>query len=142
MDKKDFIRKVKALNLPSGEYVVFGGGPFVVHGIRETRDIDLFVTSRLYEALRAKGWKEEDWDLIEGQFLSHGICQADDTWNYGTYNPTPEELIERADMIDGVPFAPLVDVLRWKEEFWKAFGRPKDLADIELIRGYMESLKP
>lgn len=132
----DIFRAVKALDLPFGQYVVFGSGPLAAHGIRPTNDVDLFVTTTLYEKLKAEGWEEKElYTPAGGLYLCQGIYDADDTWDYGTYNPTPTGLIETAGVIDGIPFAPLTDVLRWKE----AFGRPKDLADIELIRQYMKS---
>jgi hypothetical protein len=50
----DIFREVKALDLPFGEYVVFGSGPLAAHGIRPTSDVDLFVTTMLYEKLKAE----------------------------------------------------------------------------------------
>jgi len=61
--------------------------------------------------------------------LVHGVYEANDTRRFGEYDPTPEDTIAAADIIYGVPFAPLAEVLKWK----KAFGQPKDLVDIELI---------
>jgi hypothetical protein len=67
--------------------------------------------------------------------LSHGVFEAVDTWHYGAYNPTLEEIIGVAERIDDVPFAPIREVLKWK----KAFGRRKDIADIVLIEAYLSS---
>lgn len=129
----DIVAKVKELNLPHGQYVVFGSGPLAVHGIRETNDIDLLVTTELYNQLKEEGWEEREWEL-GGTYLSKDICEVDDSWIYGDYDPEPEEIIAIAEMHDGVPFAPITEVLKWKQ----AFGRPKDLEDIELIRAYQE----
>jgi hypothetical protein len=132
----DIFGAVKALSLPFGQYVVFGSGPLAAHGIRPTSDVDLFVTTQLYEKLKADDWEEKDLHTpAGGLYLSQGIYDANDTWNYGAYKPTPEMLIATADVIDGVPFAPLTDVFRWKE----AFGRPKDLADLALIRQHLSA---
>jgi hypothetical protein len=132
----DIFAQVKALGLPLGQYVVFGGGPLAAHGIRETADVDLFVTTSLYDHLMAGGWEEKEFGGPHGGlYLVNGIYEADDTWHYGDYDPTPEEIISAADMIDGVPFAPLVEVLKWK----RAFGRPKDVADVRLIQAYMDA---
>lgn len=132
----DIFQAVKALDLPFGQYVVFGSGPLAAHSIRPTNDVDLFVTTALYETLKIDGWEEKELDTpAGGLYLSNGIYDADDTWEYGPYNPTPEALIGSADVIDGVPFAPLTDVLKWKE----TWGRPKDLADIELIRRHLSA---
>lgn len=128
----NIIQKVKDLELPIGEYVVFGSGPLAIHGIRPTRDVDILVTTKLYNQLKELGWEEKNWDS-GGLYLSKDIYEIDDSWNYGVYNPNPEEIILKAEVRDGVPFAPLEEVLKWKQ----AFGRPKDLEDIKLIREYM-----
>jgi hypothetical protein len=86
-------------------------------------------TTELYKRLKADGWSVKHWDS-GAEYLTRGIFEVDDSWDYGTYNPSPEEVIARAEMIDGIPFAPLGEVLKWK----KAFGRKKDEADIRLIK--------
>ena len=132
----DIFAEVKRLNLPVGQFVVFGGGPLAAHGIRETADVDLFTTTTLYEQLKADGWEEKEFGGPHGGlYLAHGIYEADDTWHYGDYDPTSEELIAKAEVIQGVPFAPLVEVLKWK----KAFGRPKDVTDVRLVEAYMST---
>jgi hypothetical protein len=55
----DICEKVKSLALMDGQYVVFGSGPMAIHGIRNSSDIDLFVTEEQYNELkRREGWKE------------------------------------------------------------------------------------
>lgn len=129
----DIVTKVKELNLPHGQYVVFGSGPLAVHGIRETRDVDLLVTDEFYNRLKEQGWEEREWDS-GGTYLSKDIYEVDNSWTYGDYDPKPEEIIAIAEMHEGVSFAPLTEVLKWKQ----AFGRPKDLEDIELIQAYQK----
>ena len=134
MTSTEIIKKVKELDLPLGQYVVFGSGPMAVHDIRETRDVDLFVTPTLYQHLKnGRGWLEKEWDS-GGQYLSKDIYEADDSWDYGEYNPSPEEIIAIAEVFQGVPFAPLAEVLKWK----KAFGREKDKADVDLLERYLK----
>jgi hypothetical protein len=128
----DIIQKVKELNLPLGQYVVFGSGPLAVHGIRPTRDADLLVTTGLYQRLKGEGWPEKELD-DGSRCLARDIYEIDDSWHHGDYHPSPEEIIAKAEMVEGVPFAPLEEVLKWK----LAFGRPKDQADVELIKAYL-----
>ena len=132
----NIFEKVKSLNLPIGEYVVFGSGPLGAHGIRESRDIDLLITTKLYEDLKKQGWEEKEWS-DGGYYLFKNDVEADDSWRYGSYSPKPETIIAQARIIEGVPFAPLTEVLKWK----KAYGRSKDLADIELIQNYLSASK-
>jgi hypothetical protein len=44
MTGQDIINKVKPLNLPKGQYVVFGSCPMALAGLREAGDIDMLVT--------------------------------------------------------------------------------------------------
>lgn len=105
----------------------------MVHGIRESRDIDLLVTSELYAELRADdAWEIKHWP-DGAEYLANGDYEADDIWHYNDYKPKTEYIISIAEMINDVPFAPLTEVLRWKI----AFGRQKDLADVKLIEEYL-----
>ena len=55
----NIIKLVKKLDLPIGQYVVFGSGPLDVHGIRETWDVDICVKPELFEKLKlTKEWEE------------------------------------------------------------------------------------
>lgn len=113
---------------------MFGAGTLAAHGIRATNDVDLFVTTALYQHLKAAGWSEKTTST-GGLYLASGIYEADDTWEYGKYNPSVEELIAAAEVILGVPFAPLDEVLKWK----RAFGRPKDMQDARLIEEHLHA---
>lgn len=131
MTPKQIVKQIKDLNLPKGEYIVFGSGPLCLHGIRDCRDIDLFVSPRIYRELKAAGWKEK----TEFTALEKEPFEAAPDWDFGPYNPSLKELLARADIFDGIPFASLPDVIAWK----KAFGREKDKVDIELIETYLRS---
>lgn len=131
MNKEEIIAKVKALNLPSGAYVVFGSCPIAIVGLREANDIDLYVSKELFAKLKDDGWKE----LRKGPGdmpLVHDVFEAHENWDFSSYHPTLEELLSRATIVDGLPFASLEDVRKWKV----ASGRPKDITDVELIDTY------
>ena len=76
---------------------------------------------------------KKKWDS-SGYYLSRDVFEIDDSWSYGNYNPAPEEIITKAEMHSGIPFVPLTEVLKWK----LAFGRDKDMNDIEIIKEYMD----
>lgn len=128
MQKEEIIAKVKTLNLPKNSYVIFGSCPLAIAGLREAKDIDLLVSKEIFEKLKNNGWQE----LLKSpndKPLVHDIFEAHDNWNFSSYSPTLEQLLASAIIIDEIPFASLEEVRRWKV----ASGRPKDLADIELI---------
>lgn len=125
---QDIIKHIKSINLPDGEYIVFGSCPMTVAGLRESSDVDVLISEVLYDRLLEAGWEPQEGKNGDKP-LEHGIFDAHTNWHIGDYNPTLKELLLTATVIDGVPFAHLFEVRNWKA----ALGRPKDLADIELI---------
>lgn len=136
MTKQEIIEKVKSLNLPAGSFVVFGSGPMVAAGIRETDDIDMFVTTEVWQSLKDAGWRQIDKG-VDDRPLARDVFDVHDNWNFSFYAATLAYLLETADTFDGVPFASLDEVRKWKI----ASGREKDLRDIELIDKYLGELQ-
>ncbi len=132
MTKQEIIQKVKALGLPDGSYILFGSCPLAAAGIRETSDVDMLVSDEARALLRAKGWQEQP-GRNEDILLEHGEYDVHSNWRFGAYDPTLEELLATADVFDGVPFASLQEVRKWK----LAYGRSKDHEDIKLIDAHM-----
>jgi|SRR3989344_5307993 len=132
MTKEDIINKVKTLNLPKGSYIVFGSCPMTALGIREANDIDLLVSQEIYEKLKNNGWKEIDKGPNDKP-LTRDVFEVHNNWNFSSYSPTLEDLFLNAMEIDGVTFASLDDVRKWKA----ASGRLKDIVDIKLIDNYL-----
>lgn len=128
IDRAQLLADVRALELPDGEYVVFGSGPLVVRGLREGADIDLVVTPDLFERLRGDGW-EVCTRPDGGETLTRGDLDVMCRLDFPGYRRDVRALIARAERIDGVPFLPL-DELR---TFKVALGRPKDHVDLDLI---------
>lgn len=129
----DIFREIKELNFSLGSYVVVGSGVLAAHGLRQARDLDVVVTPELYEKCENEGWQKQ-WHNTGERYALHK--QGEDfevelylDVNCGDARPTTNELIGRADVIKGVPFASLHDLLAFK----KAYGRPQDLSDIKLI---------
>src|SRR3989344_4860426 len=106
----DIIKKVKSLNLPLGQYAVFGSGPMSIRGIRESHDIDLVITTQLYEKLKSLGWKEVISNNGSPVLHDDGL-EAADSWNFGEYNPDVNELIGNSELIRGIPFIKLEEVI-------------------------------
>lgn len=132
MIRQEIISQVKSLNLPEGSYVVYGAAPLAIAGLREANDIDFLVTAELLHDLRQRGWQQVDKGPDDKPYES-GIFEAHANWNFSAYAPTLEHLLKTAIVIDGISFASLEEVRKWKE----AWGRPKDLADIALIDEYL-----
>jgi len=133
MTGSEIISKVKELNLPKGSYVVFGSCPLAVAKIREAEDIDMLVSREIFQDLRAKGWKEVNKGK-DDKPLTYDCFEAHDNWNFSSYNPTLKDLLQNAIEVEGVPFASLREVLKWKQ----FSGREKDLKDVEFIQKHLE----
>lgn len=134
MTGQEIIKAVKAQDFPAGSYIVFGSCPMALAEIRQSSDIDMLVTPELYQELAQKGWKKivkapGDEPLTSGDFEAHT------NWSFSSYQPTLDHLLNTATVVDGVPFASLEEVRKWKQ----SSGRPKDLTDIELIDDYLKN---
>ena len=127
------MQKVRDLNLPHGEHVVFGSGPLLAHGLRdESGDVDIFVSDSIYNKLKESGWKEKPFNETDC-VLTHDCYEVGTTWRYKDHHITLDELLESADYVDGIPFASLEQSLKWK----KVYGRKKDMQDVKKIEAHL-----
>ncbi|MDB5176323.1 MAG: AraC family transcriptional regulator [Candidatus Saccharibacteria bacterium] len=136
MTGQEIIEKVKALKLPHGSYVVFGSCPLAVVGIREANDIDLYVTSEVLQSFKQQGWQQVHKGPGDKPYTSDDY-EAHDNWNFSPYSPSLEHLLETAMVVDGVSFASLQEVRKWK----LASGGPKHLKDVSSIDDYLPNME-
>ncbi len=122
----DFKQRIAELNLPENSYVVVGSGILGALGIRESSDIDLVVTEEAYDKVEKLGWQHGKWG--EKVVLQDGVFDVGKDW-YGEHT---EDLLKRAQIIDGVPYLSLNEVYEWK----RRRGQDKDLRDLKLIDNY------
>ena len=130
MDNKELFQKVKDLNLPLGEYAIFGSGPMGIRGIREMNDIDIIVTQKLWNIFTGNS----EWELRQGNG-SYGLANRHlgiETWKDWGPGWDVEKLIQEAEIINDLPFVKLEKMIKWK----KISGRDKDLKDLELIKDW------
>lgn len=137
MQTMNVIEEVRKLDLPPREYLVLGSGILGALGIREIGDIDLLVTSQVFDKLRDAGWTYDEIE-IEGKIREH-LSKGDvevyrDFW-YGGNHSAPGELIASPQVIDGIPFLPIHKLAEIK----RVLARPKDLRDLELIDSYLQN---
>jgi len=114
------------MDLDPGSYAVFGSGPLAAHGlIKELGDLDVIVAEEAWGRVRAQGTivMHGDDPVVE---LDNGLSFGR-SWAYG--NVDIDQLIEDAEIIDGLPFVRLNAVAAYK----LIAGRPKDLRHIELM---------
>lgn len=132
MSFKDLLRQLDTLNLPIGHYAIFGSGPMAVRGLRESHDIDLLVSKALFEEFSQKpGWTAKTADC-KAEKIVNGDIEMINEWKPGNWDT--ETLIREAELIDGVPYVRLEEVMKWKA----IYGRQKDLDDIALLEEYLK----
>lgn len=134
--------RVKKLKLPFEKYVIVGG-VMEAYGIRPAYDLDIVVSEDLFNDLRKQGWVLCECDKCKDKW-AHGstdkILKGDGVdilseYSCGDkYYMSAEDLIRQAVIIDGVPYAPLEELLKWK----KAANRPKDHEDVFLIEQFLQ----
>jgi len=125
--------KLKSLNLPSEDYAIMGRTCMAVHGLIEMgEDIDLIV--------RGKAW-DKACTIAKPQIPASGIgkvielfdnqIEIFDTWYPGKWDV--DQLIDTAEIINGIKFVTLENVKKWKQ----IYGREKDIAHIKIIDNYI-----
>ena len=124
MNKHEIEQKLQTLGLPKGEYWVVAGSAMVLHGIREeTRDIDLGCSKELADRLEAEGYLKEAMADGSRKFVIGNEVEIFEEW-----------LFDRVESVDEIPTISLKGLVMMKE----SLGREKDLADVGLIREFME----
>jgi hypothetical protein len=121
-DARGLFELLRSLDLPVGDYAVFGSGPLIIRGIIEaSNDLDVISRGPAWDRALAVG---ETVDLpTDGTRIVHcfnGAITIGRSWAYGTVDI--DELIDTAEIIDGIPFVRVEHVIAYKE----IADRPKD----------------
>ena len=133
----NILEDIKRLEFPQGQYIIVGSGPLVVRGIRETNDIDIVVSPELFEKCKQDWWEQLPRtypDKIGQIYLRHGYVELFLDVNCADFNPTREELVQRADIIEEIAFASLEDMIKLKQ----SYNKPKHWEDIKRIEKYLK----
>jgi hypothetical protein len=129
---------VAALDLGRRDFVIFGSGPLLAHGLRDgIRDLDVVARGAVWRRVREYGCP--DTGSVNGAPMAlfwNGLIQFSQGWISADWDA--DDLIGRAERIQGWPFAQLSDVLAYKQ----ALLRPKDLSDIAVLQQAMASARP
>lgn len=127
--------QLTALELPPGDWALFGSGPLLVREwIDDVGDLDVIARGpawdavlRLGELVRLDAFDVEvvciDGDITVGRRWAIGDVDVD-------------QLIDTAEMIDGIPCVRLEHVIAYKG----ILGRPKDVGHLEIIRAHLPRL--
>ena len=126
-----YLEELLELNLPTDDFAIFGSGPLVIRGIRENDDIDLVAREYLWKKLADK-YPE---NIKSDREVAIGHLSIFRNWL--PWFSDVDELIDTADVFDGIKYINLDYVKKWKE----AYGRDKDLEDVKQINKYLDENK-
>jgi hypothetical protein len=139
MNAGELLAFLEKLDLPHGEYAIFGGACLTIRNIRNLKDLDIFVSENLYEELLARGWQETSTGNRKPYLINRksGIdIQAFSFWEGEGWQPKINSYIGDPEIVNGIPFMPLQELYKWKA----ATRRPKDLEDLKLINIYLTTI--
>ena len=126
---KSLFDRVKSLKLPEGDFAIFGSGPLIVREIvPASNDLDIICRGRAWDYIKGVGETEylAEYKLsIVSMF--DGSLTFGTTWGIGAFDT--DELIDSAELIDGLPFVRLEYVAKYK----KISKRLKDLQHLEAL---------
>ncbi len=132
-DFQNIIEAVKNLNLPIGEYAVAGSSCLEIRGLeRKHNDIDIIALPKIKVIFLEKGFTNNHPGKPENFFKDN--LEVRFNWDFGFYSRPIEEVIGEAEIIQGIPFVSLDEILRLK----KTWRREKDIQDVKLIEEYLK----
>ncbi len=139
MNQTQVLASLASLQLPLGEYIVMGGSSLAIRGIRETKDLDILVTPKLYKELAAN-WPEDleyfrKWNrhrLKQGEFELYPDFYLEKANQFQDV----QMLITEADMVNSIPIQKLEHLINAKLDN----SREKDLQDVALMRAYLKTV--
>ena len=127
-NRRSAIEMAKMLAIDPEDYVVIGGAVLEALHLRTTTDVDLAVSSKIYEKFKNdKKWQEYVQDNGK-KILSHNGYNMMHGWLGKTFSA----LRSHAMIVDDVPCMDVHELIVAKRQL----ARQKDLADIELLEEY------
>ena len=121
---------LRRMELPDGDFAVFGSGPLIVRGIiPATNDLDIVCRGAAWDKVREIGTLQfNDVYGVEIVTFYDGQVTFGNRWGIGNFDVN--ELIDGAEVIDNLPFVKLKHVVEYKMER----ASEKDLRHIELLK--------
>ena len=128
MSASDLFDRLRALDLPLGDYAVFGSGPLAIRSIiDDPTDLDVLCRDRAWELVASRGTPTQLEDGTEIVVLHGGLLTFGRSWAIGDVDV--DSLIDTAEVIDGLPFVRIEHVVAYKRERLT----PRDREHLELI---------
>lgn len=122
------IRRLIQLDLERDNFVIFGSGPLLAHGIRNIHDLDVVARGSAWHRVCDQGIPSTGKiSNAPATCFWGGRIQFFREWISTDWDS--DDLIDQAEIVEGLRFARLPDVLAYK----RMLMRPKDIMDIHAI---------
>jgi hypothetical protein len=129
---------VTELHLDHRDFVIFGSGPLLAHGLRSSvHDLDIVARGPVWRDVYRYGCRAVG--SVNGSPMAvfwNGLIQFSPGWISADWDA--DDLIDRAEIIQGWPFATLADVLAYKQ----VLLRRKDHQDIAALHQALRQPAP
>ena len=114
------LRELLDLGFPEGDYALFGSGPLLVRRwIDEVGDLDVIARGAAWDQARRLGEPTRD-DEVDFEIVAIGeSITVGPKWGIGEVSV--DDLIDEAEIVDGIPCARLEHVIAYK----RLADRPK-----------------
>ena len=109
-------QQVKQLELPLGEFAIFGSGPLIVRRIiQAANDLDIICRGAAWEMAKEIGTSQylEEYG-VNVVTICDGQISFGRSWGIGNFDV--DDLIDTAEIIEDLPFVRLEHVIRYKTE--------------------------
>ena len=135
MSKQELLNEIQKLPFSNTDFIIVGGGALAIRNLRNTNDIDIVVTPKLFEKLQTSNeWSYKVRPNGKPK-LYKGFIEIYLDVNTADFQISTTWLFENADIFDQIQFIDLHTLMQLKQ----SYGREKDLHDIELIQIYLAS---
>lgn len=125
-------KEVSELGFQPNTFAIFGSGPLLAHNLtNEIDDVDIIVNDNGWQKALTLGKLDHAASGDPVVRIGDNI-EIFNSWAPGIWNT--QNLINEAEIINGLPFVKLENVLAWK----KLRNKPKDQKHIELIEAYLK----
>lgn len=112
---KTLLEQLGALQFPTRDFAIFGSGPLLVRGIIPySNDLDILCRGVVWEQVCKIGISEylPEYDVTTVSLQNSKITFGT-VWGIGDFDV--DELINTAELINGLPFVQIKYVIRYKE---------------------------
>lgn len=131
MQFQKLLQELRALNLPTDQYVIIGSGPLAIRNLREAQDLDILASDSLWNELSQK---YPVIPQIPPDIEKIQIGNIEFVGKGSSYLSSKDEIFKTADFIDGFPYLNLNLLKKFKLKM----AREKDLKDVELIDQFIK----